>query len=272
MDQNVKTVIFDLDGTIYQNVSFHRTYLHFLLEGTPWAKWEEEFVEFVDDVFAGKNLVMNRFYQIVPVQVTTPQDFFAVLEQCICPTVSYEQALTRSDLVYLGDAWAVVTFVGEMLGLLGDQRSDSIYRRVRSHMEQQGMQGNLRLKDAIRELASQCNVVLMSNSYEATAQEFLRQLGYEGIFPCLCSSANKPVDMIAQLERIDPQILAEPATVLSIGDHAYNDLMPIQQKGGRTVWINPFQNIARPKRDVELASLDELAGYLENIISKLNTA
>lgn len=272
MDQNVKTVIFDLDGTIYQNVSFHRTYLHFLLEGTPWAKWKEGFVGFVDDVFAGKNLVMNRFYQIVPVKVTTPQEFFEVLEQCICPTISYQKALTRSDLIYLGDAWAVVVFVGEMLGLLADQRGDLLYRRVRSHMEQQGMQGNQRLKEAIRQLASQCNVILMSNSYEATAQECLRQLGYAGIFPCLCSSAKKPAGMVSQLERIDPQIFAEPATVLSIGDHAYNDLMPIQEKGGRTVWINPFPNIARPKCDVELASLDELAGFLENIVVDLNIA
>lgn len=271
MDQNLKTVIFDLDGTIYQNVSFHRTYLRYLLEGTPWAKWETAFVDFVDDVFAGNKLAMNHYYQIVQVQVATPREFFAVLEQCICPSISYEQALIRSDLIYLGDAWAVVTFIGEMLGLIGDRRGDYIYRRVRSHMEQQGMEGNPRLKAAIAELSHQCKVILMSNSYEATALEFLRQLGYEGIFPHLCSSANKPLDMIAHLERWDPQIFAESATVLSIGDHAYNDLMPIQQKGGGTVWINPFQNIARPECDVELASLDELAGFLDNITYNLKT-
>ncbi len=271
MDQNVRTIIFDLDGTIYQNVSFHRTYLHFLLEGTPWAKWETSFVEFVDDVFAGKKLVMNRFFQIEQVQVATPHEVFVALEQSICPSVRYEEALTRPDLIYLGDAWAVVTFLGEKLGLLEDQRGDVIYRRVRSHMEQEGMVGNHRLKEAIYNLSQHCKVILMSNSYEATAKEFLRQLGYEDVFPNLCSSANKPFDMVPKLEELDPQVFAEPETVLSIGDHAYNDLMPIKQKGGRTVWINPFQDIERPECDVELASLDELAGFLDRLTVDLKT-
>ena len=271
MNQNVKTIIFDLDGTIYQNVSFHRTYLHFLLADTPWDTWETELVEFVELVFSGQRLAMNHFYRLERVQVDTPEEFFATLEECICPAMDYEEALIRTDLVYLGDAWAVVGYVGEMLGLLADGRGDVIYRRVRESMEQEGMVGNPRLKAAISGLSSHFNVILMSNSYEDTAQEFLRQLGYENVFSNLGSSANKPFDMITRLEQIAPQILAEPETILSIGDHAFNDLMPIQQKGGQTVWINPFQNIARPTCDLELASLDELAGFLENMTLNLKT-
>ena len=41
--------------------------------------------------------------------------------------------------------------------------------------------------------------------------------------------------------------------------------MPIAEKGGRTVWINPFQGIARPNCHVELATLDDLADFLEEI-------
>jgi FMN phosphatase YigB (HAD superfamily) len=71
--------------------------------------------------------------------------------------------------------------------------------------------------------------------------------------------------MIRKLEQIDPAIFEQPETVISIGDHAYNDLMPIQQKGGRTVWLNPFPNIERPVCDVEVETLDELAGYLTTL-------
>ncbi|NMB01635.1 MAG: hypothetical protein GX971_09005, partial [Firmicutes bacterium] len=98
-----------------------------------------------------------------------------------------------------------------------------------------------------------------------TAQEFLRQLGYDDLFPLICSSANKPFDMITKLEEVDPVIFEQPETVISIGDHAYNDLMPIKQKGGRTVWLNPFRNIARPTCDLEVETLDDLAEYLTTL-------
>lgn len=34
MRNDIETVVFDLDGTIYQNTVFHHDYLHFLVEGT----------------------------------------------------------------------------------------------------------------------------------------------------------------------------------------------------------------------------------------------
>ena len=37
--EHIKTVVFDLDGTIYQNNRFHPDYIHFLLEGTPYESW-----------------------------------------------------------------------------------------------------------------------------------------------------------------------------------------------------------------------------------------
>ena len=74
--------------------------------------------------------------------------------------------------------------------------------------------------------------------------------------------------MIEKLEEIDPMIFAEPQRVLSIGDHAFNDLMPIKQKGGRTVWLNPFSNIQRAECDLELATLDDLAGYLNDLTNQ----
>ena len=265
MHKNVKTVIFDLDGTVYQNTTFHRDYLHFLVEDTAWVNWEAALIEFVDSVFAGKRLVMNRFYQTVQVKPETPDEFFAMLEESLCPPLSYEEALNSRDIIYLGDAWAVVTLIGETLGLLAGERRDLIYRRARRRMEEEGMGGSIVLKTAISDLSKRCNVILMSNSYEETAQEFLRQLGYNDLFPLICSSANKPFDMIRKLEQIDPAIFEQPETVISIGDHAYNDLMPIQQKGGRTVWLNPFPNIERPVCDVEVETLDELAGYLTTL-------
>ncbi len=268
MYKNVRTLVFDLDGTVYQNLDFHQDYLHFLVQDTAYIEWESSLVEFVTSVFAGRRLVMNRFYKVDPEQFDSPEEFYAKLEQCLCPMIPYVEAFGRTDLTYLGDAWAVVTFIGEMLGVLEGERSDLVYRRVRRDMEEKGMEGSARLKAAIQNLIPHYKVILMSNSYEDTAREFLRQLDYEDLFPNIYSSANKPFEMITKLEQREPGLFTDPKTVLSIGDHAYNDLMPIAQKGGRTVWINPFKDIARPACDLELATLDDLAGFLETMVNR----
>ncbi len=265
MIQNIKTVVFDLDGTIYQNLEFYKDYLHFLTQDTKYSDWEGELVQFTRRVFDGEILEMNRFYRVAPLAPRTAGELFTKLGEQLCETLAYSQALERQDIIYLGDAWALVTFIGKSLGLLEGGRADSVYRRTRTQMERDRMSGNERLKQAISKLCERRRVLLMSNSYEQTAQEFLHQLGYDGLFPHLFCSANKPHGMIARLEEFDPNLFRAPETVLAIGDHAYNDLMPIAQCGGRTAWMNPFERVSHHECDIELATLEELADFLNTI-------
>ena len=56
-----RIVIFDLDGTIYQNSVFHRGYLRTLVAGT-WAEpLEADLVRLAEAIFAGRELDINRF-------------------------------------------------------------------------------------------------------------------------------------------------------------------------------------------------------------------
>lgn len=61
MRQEIDTIIFDLDGTIYQNTEFHRDYLRFLVDGTGLEAWADSLIAFADAVFVGERLVMNAF-------------------------------------------------------------------------------------------------------------------------------------------------------------------------------------------------------------------
>ena len=265
MRNDIETVVFDLDGTIYQNTVFHHDYLHFLVEGTCYECWQQKLVEFAEQVYAGKRLHMNSFYTLKRLNCQTPEAFFSALEQCLCPPLTYRQALETQGLLYLGDAWAVVILIGKALGLLEGGRNEAVFRRTRRKMEQDGIQGCPELALAIQALARRHSVVLLSNSYQDTVKEFLKQLGMEHTFPLLCCSANKPADMICNLHRALPGTAARPQTVVSIGDNAFNDLMPVAELGGRTVWMNPYPNIRRPHCDVELRTLQELCAYLAGL-------
>lgn len=127
------------------------------------------------------------------------------------------------------------------------------------------MHGDRGLYEAIMRLEQRCRVVLLSNSYEETVREFLRQLGFAGAFREICSSANKPYGMIASLQALDPALLARPEALISIGDHAFNDLMPISAIGGQTLWIDPYPDIHEPEYTWCVHTLAELAAFLDTI-------
>ena len=268
MKDEIKTLVFDLDGTIYQNTVFHRDYLRFLVEGTDKASWADELIRYADAVFCGEHLEMNAFYGDARIEAFTPEMFFRGLEAARLPDFPYEEALLRSDCIYTGDAWAVVTLIGKALGLLDGDRIDTVYRRTREKMSADGMTGSVRLRDAIRSLGGNFDTILLSNSYESTAIAFLEQLGYSNTFEKAVFSANKPGGMIDALYAQDATLLERPQSVLTIGDHAFNDLIPLQQLGCRSLWINPFPNIRKPACDASVRTPEELAEYLEEMLRR----
>lgn len=263
--ENIKTVVFDLDGTIYQNNDFHHDYIRFLLEDSEKRSWEHVLVSYVEGVYCGRNLIMNRFYRSKILSANTPEAYFSLLEQALLSESQGEAVSGYEDCIYLGDAWAVVTLIGKTLGLLEGDRADAIYHRTRNKMSADGMQGHRRLHDCILQMNRYYTTVLLTNSYSETAEDFLKQLGFENIFEKVVFSAQKPWGMVDNLKKHCPDLSIAPQTFLSIGDNAFNDLLPLMRLGSKGLWINPFQDIHEPPYDVSVHSLDELADYIEDM-------
>lgn len=262
--KNIKTVVFDLDGTVYQNLVFHSDYIHFLLEGSGKESWESELIDYVEAIYQGKYIKLNAFYKSEHIVYNTLGEFFEKLAAAETE-LSFEEGLERKGYIYTGDAWAILTLIGCAMGLLDNGRGDEVFKKTRDKMSADGMVGNMRLKNAIIELGKKYKTVLLSNSYAQTAEDFLHQLGFDGVFRQAVYSANKPWGLIENLSKQCPEVLEEPETVLSIGDHAFNDLMPMQRIGCKVLWINPFENVNEAKCDIMVHTLDQLACCLEDM-------
>lgn len=265
MHSAIKTIVFDLDGTIYQNNLFHRDYVHFLLDGTDKTSWEEELSAGIDRIYKGELITMNAYYDGRPIAAQSPAVFFEALAQRRLEECSFEQALGDENIIYTGDAWAVVALIGSALGLLGGGRGDKVYKLTREKMSRDGMRGDARLHGALVELGRHYNTVLLTNSFEATARDFLSQLGFDDVFTGVVYSANKPWGLADSLARRCPELYTQPESFLTVGDHAFNDLMPLQRLGCKALWINPFEGINEPEYDLMVHTTDELACCLENM-------
>lgn len=263
----IRVIVLDLDGTIYQDTTFHNHYIRYLVQGTDKQAWQTELTQFAQEVFHGKRLTMNTFYRSAKILADVPEQYFSLLEQAAEPGLSYDDRPPAEDFINLGDAWSVVTLLGRTLGLLDAGRQDEIFIRTRQQMRREGLAPNHRLRDAIVRAGSCCTTVLLSNSYPETAMDFLRRLGCERAFDRMAFSVGKPHGLVEALNRQCPGALEQPQTVLAIGDHAYNDLEPLRRLGCRTVWINPLSGIHKPLYDICLKTTDDLAQYLDGICS-----
>ncbi|MEA5049324.1 MAG: HAD family hydrolase [Eubacteriales bacterium] len=265
MEEKTKVIVFDLDGTIYQDSTFYKPYIRFMVEGTDKENWEPRLVTYVDDVLCGKRLNMNSFYRCAAIPANDPDQFADMAERAILPDAAARERTDPNETIYLGDAWAVLTFIGYSIGVFGAERCQKTYRKTRRVMEESGLCGSERLRDALIRVNNCCETILLSNSDAETAQKLLEKLGYCGIFTRESFSVEKPYGLVDAVEKCLPGALENPRTVLAVGDHAYNDLEPLRRLGCRTLWMNPYSGIGEPAYDYSLKTLDELADYLDGL-------
>ncbi len=267
MNERIKIIIFDLDGTIYQDFSFYKQYIHFMVEGTQKEDWEERLIGFAEDVLCGKRLKMNAFYRCAAINAEDPRRYCDLAEKAIVQIEAADASPAPDGVVNLGDAWAVVTFMGYSLGLFDAARCQRTYQRTRRAMLGSGLRGNTELREAIAKANTRCETALLSNSDAESATELLNRLGFGEIFGKRAFSVEKPQGLVEAVHRFFPAALEEPESVLAVGDHAYNDLEPLRRAGCRTLWMNPYPDIAEPPHDVCLNTLGELAEYLNGLCS-----
>lgn len=265
MEERIKVIVFDLDGTIYQDFSFYKQYVRFMVEGTDKEAWENRLVAYAEDVLCGKRLRMNSFYRCSAIRTDDPERYFEMAERAILKNAAVNDGAGANEAIYLGDAWAVLTFMGYSLGVFGAERCQETYLRTRRAMEESGLRGCGRLRDAMIRVNDCCETILLSNSDAATARKLLEKLGYGGIFKREGFSVEKPYGLVDAVENCLPGALEHPRTVLAIGDHAYNDLEPLRKIGCRTLWMNPYTGIQEPAYDLCLKTLKELADYLNSL-------
>jgi len=235
-----------------------------LLE-TDKQSWESKLVEFVEEVMQGKQLSMNSFYSEATIVAENPDEYFVALKNSILPNMSYEESFITNDIIYLGDVWSVLLLIGETLGILKYKNRNDIFVLTRADMETYAQPGDPSLLDALMKAKEKYQTVLLSNATDQVAKSYLNILGFQNAFSFIAGHAGKPGKLFEALEIYYPGISKRPETILTIGDHAYNDLMPVKKAGGKTVWINPFVNINEPLYDVKLETISDLADYINQL-------
>ncbi|MEW9672368.1 HAD family hydrolase [Ammoniphilus sp. 3BR4] len=274
--REIEVIIFDLDGTLYQDHDFYKRYLGHLLR-------ESEKEEELDNVIAEAKRILQHAhpFKLGHLYHHRHEIAFHVVKDNIQSAQTWdgqEADLKKlihlantdpnfwNDCLYAGDAWGVVAILSRRLNL-SDGRLREAFEKVRKDMisSENGIMRDDQLMMAINELTRVQRKILITNTDHYNGVECVSYLGIDALFDQVFYDGKKPHGIASRMKSILEETGLQPNQVLSIGDNPWNDLYPVKKLGGRTVWISPYESMEQEAWDSRLRTINELTGLLREL-------
>ncbi|GGD89697.1 HAD family hydrolase [Paenibacillus nasutitermitis] len=269
----IKVIIFDMDGTLYQDHTYLARYIRYLLEGTKHEGDTQTVLRAAAAILAGEHgIKFGHFYHTLhDVGLVRQGDGFiqgvtwegAAVEE---GHEAYGQwPVLAPHLIPIGDPWGIATVVRHRYKL-PETKLHEAFTRVRKEMLLAPHQFELRsdVFQAIEELTGVGRKILMTNTHLESGSEFLDYMGIRHLFDEVHCGAGKPLGLGGYISTLLEQGI-QPHEILSIGDNPWNDLHPVRQMGGRTCFISPYPSGDPEAWDLRLSTLDELEQLMRGI-------
>lgn len=262
--QDVRVILFDMDGTLYQDHTFHRDYLRYLLDGTEREAFTEEAIRLADEIMTHGVVPMDRFYRVQPTsRAGTWKQLAEYLRGCMIDEMPFEMCYRDGlgELRFLADPWEVATMIAAALGTL-EQNGEEAFLRVRKEMEDNALAPDPELRGVLEALKERYITVLLSNSPQQSAANFIDRLDFTGAFTFIAYDACKPYQLFESLHSCPGLEDVSDQTILSVGDHAFNEIVNVHLAGGKTIWMDPYNAQAEIPCTFRVKNIPQLMALL----------
>ncbi|MBP1964186.1 HAD family hydrolase [Paenibacillus aceris] len=267
----IEVVLFDLDGTLYQDGTFYKRYLELLFSQGTYAATLDEILEEMECLLEGRHTssIGNWYHPCTDTWTRETIENQPHVTHYTWRGMEVDVETNPSiniPAIYAGDAWSLVSIFTVKHGIAETQRQHA-FQQVRREMLQgaSSFERHAGLYEAIGQLTGVRMKLLLTNSPENTGREFIAALGSSDLFTDIVYGAGKPAGLEYYMDELMKREGLRPEQILSIGDHAWNDLYPVLKLGGRTAWISAYPSSDPSPWDVRLTTLDELAALLIDI-------
>lgn len=261
MDE-IKVVIFDLDGTLYQDDTFLGRYIAHMLKDNFNEEEIAAAVHEAYDILEGNHPVhFGCYFDRIQHDVFLHENFI--------PTSCYSwEGMKRerhveddSSLLFIGDVWGIAHLYAAKFSISQEKRIEA-FEKVRYEMIEKpyAFQRHDRLFESIKSLHAE-KKIFMTNTAGETGPAFVSYLNIGSLFNEYIFDAKKPVGMDRIVKRFVKKGY-KPSEILSIGDNPFNDLLPVKRLGGRTCLISPYKHYGQYEWDVTVQTVEELSDVL----------
>ncbi|WP_078379919.1 HAD family hydrolase [Sutcliffiella halmapala] len=275
--ENITTIVFDLDGTLYEDTHHFRYYADLLrnkLSMDVQELFEQDYLAVEDGSHtlkigrvydAQKDLILSHHHG----EVTQGWKW----DGEIVPSHEIKELYPKPlqfDLVEtlsIGDLWWIPVAIAKHYGLSSKEAYEA-FLQTREHMmtDDFELQPLKEFADVLERLHSKYTLVLMTNSPQVDSETIIKKLGFTSYFHDKIFEANKPIHTGEKLTFISEKWTVPFSQMLSIGDNYINEILPASLLGCSTICIDPYDIHENSVANYTVRNLNELSIKLEKLL------
>lgn len=268
----IDTIIFDLDGTLYDEERIYDRYaeeIARLLPGEDRAEFIREWGEMKSGrgpkiVGLGYDISRRHLFRHAGGRLTGYLTWEG--EDLPAETEPGSYPLFGSGRLNVGDSWGLLAALAARHGLPGDRRQ-AAFVATRTYMSGEGrLQVEPSLRPSLLTLREYgVQLIAMSNSPAGSVTDTFDQLGIGDCFSRIIPDAAKPAGLIDFLGT-----LSRAERTLSVGDNYVNDIEPALDAGAPALYIDRHDTglgVDRPRCTI-VPSREEAWKHLRTLVDR----
>ncbi|WP_066175962.1 HAD family hydrolase [Bacillus marinisedimentorum] len=251
-----KVLIFDLDGTLYEDTDHFDYYARQLMKELPEHQQEafmNEYSSMKNDnhiVSIGKGYDMKRDAVLTVDPMTLDVIEAHSWKGAVWPgnkvreTYNGPVTFDFKNIIAIGDGWWLPFVTAAHFGIA--DKTLECYNRTKEYMvtDQFHLSRTPGLKEGLIKLKQSKELVLMTNSDADDVERLLKELGLQGIFDYKYCSSRKPLATMSLFRNILGRFGVHAHETCSIGDNFINEVAPALKMGMNAVYIHPHRHEA----------------------------
>ncbi len=275
----ITTIVFDLDGTLYED-THHFHYYADLLKNKLTPEKQKAFEKDYLAVGAGKHtLMIGRVYDAEQDLILAHRDGTVtqgwtwtgeeVPKERLANLYAEPLQFDLLNMLSIGDLWWVPVSIAKHYGLSSEEAYHA-FLQTREHMMTDDflLEPLVEFADVLEKLHTKYKLILMTNSPQTDSDVILKKLGFTSYFHDKIFEANKPINTADRLAYISQKHDVPFNQMLSVGDNYINEILPAARLGCKSICIDPNGIFENSEATHTVAGLAELAVTLENWLLK----
>jgi HAD superfamily hydrolase (TIGR01509 family) len=266
--QQAKLIVFDLDGTLYEDTAhfdYYAQQLKLELKKEVWADYEAEYKNMID----GQHIVsIGKAYDVVRDYVLRVDSLSLEVIQAWTwdgrelsaeERTNYYNSPISFDfdsMIAIGDGWWLPNVCARHFGVVDTQTA---YHHTKEYMatDQFTLTKIPHLKSSLLHLKTKKNTVLLTNSQDDDVARLLHLLDLEGTFDHIITVARKPQHTLNHFSDLMEKYKVSPEQCLSVGDNFINEIAPAVKIGMKTILIDCYSLSYPEYQGIKVSSISD---------------
>ncbi|WP_180954849.1 HAD family hydrolase [Bacillus sp. V3-13] len=277
INSKLKVIVFDLDGTLYEDTHHFDYYAEKLRSKLPSELRNSFWEDYQLSVQGNHTLKIGTVYDIERDLVLIQEhnivkagyrwDGHPLSDAEIMNLYPKPITLDLVHMISIGDLWWVPSAIARHYGLGGEASQEAFLEIRRYMMDPEFVMTRVPgFREALWNLKeSGYKSVLLTNSPKKDSEVILSKLGLENVFDKKVFEGQKPTRTVERFNEIKDHFQAEFHEVLSIGDNWINEILPAKELGCSTILIDPHGISKKGYADKVVKNISELIPVLREL-------